>query len=335
MRKGLALLLSLLILCPLTAALAEGASPSPAASSSPVVSPAPGSSAAPAPSPAPVATLTPTADWTPPDLSALTADSAPQLLLLKVAQGEVGYVEGPLPDESKYGEWFSHSRCAWCAEFLTWCVDQVDQRYGQHLMENVYPRYGGPSTGAPFFIDKGRFISDNGKLPTKEKQWLIGSDHYLGANEYIPHVGDYIWFYYYNRTVGTDHVAIVEGVSVEPNGAVTVHVIEGNNPDRVQRAVYDLNDTRIYGFGTPVKRAYSNLRLYNQSDDVLALQQALVEAGYYTMEAGRKGYFTEALAEAIKQAQRDLGLKGTGIVDRETRQAMEDADLLPVLTLQD
>ena len=91
-------------------------------------------------------------------------------------------------------------------------VDQVDQRYGLALLENLYPRYGGPSTGVPFFMDKGRFISDNGKLPTNEKEWIIGCEHYLAANEYIPHVGDYIWFYYYNRTVGTDHVAIVEGV---------------------------------------------------------------------------------------------------------------------------
>ena len=275
--------------------------------------------------------LTPTADWVPPDLSALTADSAPELLLLKVAQGELGYVEGPLTDESKYGEWFCNGRCAWCAEFVTWCVDQVDQRYGLNLLENLYPRYGGPSTGVPFFIEKGRFISDNGKLPTNEKQWIIGSDHYLAANEYIPHVGDYIWFYYYNRTVGTDHVAIVEGVSVEENGAVTVHVIEGNNPDRVQRAVYDLADQRVYGFGTPVKRAYCNLRLYNRGEDVLSLQQALADQGYYEMEPGQAGYFTEAVVDAVKQVQRDLNLKATGIVDLATRTAMEAADILPVI----
>ncbi len=278
-------------------------------------------------------TLTPTDQWTPPDLSALTADSEPQLLILQIAQEEIGYVEGPLPDESKYGEWFCGGRCAWCAEFLTWCVDQVDQRYGLQLLGNLYPRYGGPSTGVPFFIEKGRFISDNGKLPTKEKEWVIGSDHYLNANEYIPYVGDYIWFYYYNRTVGTDHVAIVEGVSVAEDGAIIIHVIEGNNPDCVQRAEYDLNDNRIYGFGTPVKRAYYNMRLYNQNDDVLALQQALIDNGYYEMEAGREGYFTEALLEAVKQVQRDLQLKPTGVVDKETHEAMEAADILPILLM--
>ena len=278
--------------------------------------------------PADETALTPTAQWTPPDLTALTAESAPELLLLKVAQEELGYVEGPLSDESKYGEWFSHNRCAWCAEFLTWCVDQVDQRYGLDLLENLYPRYGGPSTGAPFFIEKGRFISDNGKLPTQEKQWLIGSSSYLKANTYIPHEGDYIWFYYHNRSTGTDHVAIVEGVSQEEDGAITVHVIEGNNPDRVQRAVYDLTDKRIYGYGTPVKRAYSNLRLYNNGADVLALQQDMIALGYYELEEGYEGYFTEVLVQAVKQLQRDCGLKATGIVDMETRSAMENQSML-------
>ena len=269
--------------------------------------------------------LVATEKWAPPDLSALTATDAPELLLLKVAQGEIGYVEGPLPDESKYGEWFSHGRVAWCAEFLTWCVDQVDQRYGTTLMETVYPRYGGPSTGAPFFMQKGRFISDTGKLPNNEKQWLIGSERYLKANEYIPHAGDYIWFYYYNRNIGTDHVAIVEGISRETDGTVSIHVIEGNNPDRVQRAAYLLTDQRIYGYGTPVKRAYSNLRLYNQNDDVIALQQAMIGLGYYTMEEGREGYFTEALVDAVKQLQRTVKIKATGIVDMNTRAALEAA----------
>ena len=267
--------------------------------------------------------LVATDQWEPPVLEGLTATDAPELLLLSVAQGEIGYVEGPLSDETKYGEWFCQGRVAWCAEFVTWCVDQVDQRYGTRLMETLFPRYGGPSTGAPFFMEKGRFISDNGKLPTKEKQWLIGSDHYLKANEYIPYPGDYIWFYYYNRTVGTDHVALVEGVSLDANGEVTVHVIEGNNPDRVQRATYALSDQRIYGFGTPVKRAYSNLRLYNRGDDVLALQNDLSTLGLYTMETGQEGYFTDAVDAAVRALQKQLKLQRTGIVDMDTRSGME------------
>ncbi len=264
-----------------------------------------------------------TDDWTPPVLTDLTASSSSELLLLKVAQEEIGYIEGPLSDETKYGEWFSGGRVAWCAEFLTWCVDQVDQRYSLNLMDNLYPWYGGPSTGAPFFIKKGRFISDNGSLPTREKQWLIGSEHYLQANEYIPYPGDYIWFYYYARSLGTDHVALVEGVSQNEDGSILVHVIEGNNPDRVQRAVYELTDSRIYGFGTPVKRAYTNLRIYNRNDDVLALQNDLSSLGFYTMEDGREGTFTKTLQQAVRAFQKATALTANGIVDMATHNALE------------
>lgn len=265
-----------------------------------------------------------TEEWTAPDLSNLDDTTSPELLLLKVAQEEIGYTEGPLSNETKYGEWFCEGRVAWCAEFITWCVDQVDQRYGLELMDNVFPFYGGPSTGAPFFIEKGRFISDNGKLPTNEKQWLIGSDHYLESNEYIPYPGDYIWFYYYSRSQGTDHVALVEGVSQNSDGSIVVHVIEGNNPDSVQRATYELTDQSIYGFGTPVKRAYTNLRIYNQNDDVLALQEELIALGYYEMEDGWKSYFTQAVLDAVKQIQRDNGISASGIVDMETRTVLEN-----------
>jgi hypothetical protein len=275
--------------------------------------------------------LVATEDWTPPNLDNLSAADEPQLLLLQVAQQEIGYVEGPLSDETKYGEWFSSGRVAWCSEFITWCVDQVDQQYGTDLIDNVFPWYGGPSTGAPFFMDKGRFISDSGSLPTNEKQWLIGSDHYLNSNEYIPYPGDYIWFYYHTRDMGTDHVALVEGVSQDADGTIWVHVIEGNNPDRVQRAVYDLADSRIYGFGTPVKRAYTNLRIYNSNDDVLALQSNMVTLGYYQSETGRDGVFTLTLQKAVKQFQRDQGIRATGIVDMATRAAIEAAlDAAPI-----
>lgn len=269
-------------------------------------------------------TFVSTDDWIPPDLSEFTDTASPELLVLQVAQEEIGYVEGPLDNESKYGEWFCGGRVSWCAEFITWCVDQVDQRYGTELMGNVFPYYGGYSTGAPFFEQKGRFISDTGKIPTTGMlQWLIGSDHYLQEDEYIPYPGDYIWFFYYSRKQGTDHVALVEGVSQNADGSILIHVIEGNNPDRVQRATYDLTDPSIYGYGTPVQRAESNLRLYIENDEVQKLQDELIALGYYEMEEGFEGTFTSAMVSAVKQLQKDAGLTVTGIADMDTREAVE------------
>ncbi len=223
-----------------------------------------------------------TEDFVPPVIDESVLQTEPWLLVLKTAQEEIGYKEGPKSNQTKYGEWFCGRRVAWCAEFLTWCVDQTDQLYGTNLMHNVYPFYGGSDDGAPWFKKKGRFVSDNGIMPqTNEKQWLVGANRYMKEHEYIPQAGDYMWLFYYSRKRGTDHVALVEGVSQDEKGNLFVHVIEGNNPDKVQRNVYEHDYKLIYGYGTPQKRAHTNLRLYYESEEVTLLAKQLEALGFY------------------------------------------------------
>lgn len=280
--------------------------------------------------------LTPTAEWEPPVIDESCADTEPWLLVLKIAQEELGYIEGPLNDQSKYGSWFSGRRTAWCAEFLTWCVNEADTRYGTSLLRNVYPWYGMPSEGAPWFMEKGRFISDNGKIPvTNEKQWLIGVNEYLEDNSYIPSPGDYMWIFYYSRKKGTDHVTIVEGVSQDADGTIQIHVIEGNNPDRVQRAVYPIDSPLIYGFGTPVKRAYTNIRMYCTGDDVIQLQEDLETLGYYKIpKSGCKKQVDSSITSAIKRFRVDHGLSSSQVFDMDARKAMEKELDYAEITLQ-
>ena len=52
--------------------------------------------------------------------------------LLDTAVGEIGYREGD-HGYTKYGEWAGDPYCQWCAEFLCWCVDQVDRQHGTAL----------------------------------------------------------------------------------------------------------------------------------------------------------------------------------------------------------
>ena len=83
--------------------------------------------------------------------------------LLDVARGEIGYKEGP-HGYSKYGEWAGDAYAQWCAEFLCWCVDQVDQQHGTELLRNVYPMYSGQNVGRDWFIRQGRYVTRNGNL---------------------------------------------------------------------------------------------------------------------------------------------------------------------------
>lgn len=269
--------------------------------------------------------LVPDAEWTPPDLSGATVDH-PELLLLQVAQGELGYVEEKRGKSfySKYGDWMGTPYSEWCAEFITWCVNQVDERYGTKLMRDVFPYYDSPMTGSPFFIQRGRFVSSNGKLPDKSgsKQWWPETGKYLQNNEYIPYPGDYLWLYVpgfnHNKTY---HVALVEGVSMGEDNVVTIHVIEGNMPDRVQRAVYQINNIQIYGFGTPVQRMGTECRLYNKRDVVIHVKEYLKSLGYFK-STDMSNTFTPALKKAVLRYQSARKLKRTGRLDRDTLTAL-------------
>lgn len=265
-----------------------------------------------------------TSEWEPPVITEDCIETEPWLLVLKIAQEEIGYVEGPLNNQSKYGEWFCQRRVAWCAEFLTWCVNEADSRYGTELLRNVYPWYGTSKEGAPWFMARGRFVSDTGIVPGgREKQWLIGADQYMQEHEYIPSPGDYLWIFYYSTKQGPDHVAIVEGVSRDENGELQIHVIEGNNPDRVQRAVYPHNYKLIYGYGTPDRHAYTNISLYDRGDDVQVLEDILVADGIMKPRTQYKDQMDKKLRDALKTYQRKHGLTVTGTWDLETRTYME------------
>ena len=91
--------------------------------------------------------------------------------LLEVAGGEVGYKEGD-HGWTKYGEWAGDPYAQWCAEYLCWCVDQVDQQHGTALLNTVYPLYSGSNTGRSWFIRQGRFVVRWGNLEGWGYQWL-------------------------------------------------------------------------------------------------------------------------------------------------------------------
>jgi hypothetical protein len=42
--------------------------------------------------------------------------------MVEVATGEIGYVEGPKDNETKYGAFTKHNFQPWCGSFLMWCA---------------------------------------------------------------------------------------------------------------------------------------------------------------------------------------------------------------------
>ncbi len=245
--------------------------------------------------------------------------------LLEVAGEEVGYREGD-HGWSKYGDWAGDPYCQWCAEFLCWCVDQVDQRHGTHLLNRIFPRYSGQNTGRAWFIRAGRFAVRKGEVDGWGYEWLKGHDTFIRTGDYVPQPGDYV-FFTWTSGVDTDHVALVEYCSLTPDGKTRIHVIEGNNPAGVARNEYSLYDTQILGYGTVHDLVDITMRYGNSGEKVRQLQESLAYLGYLESRF-ITGDFGNATAAAVRAFQAAHGLKTNSIANLETqRRIQEEADL--------
>ena len=135
--------------------------------------------------------------------------------LIQVASEEVGYTEDH--GRTKYGAWAGDPAAQWCAEFLCWCVDQVDQRWGTALLRNVYPFYTSSNTGRNFFIRAGRYVVRKGRVDGWGYQWMKGKDTFIQSGDYVPQPGDWVFFNWGGGT-DTEHVALVEYCTEDRGG---------------------------------------------------------------------------------------------------------------------
>lgn len=250
--------------------------------------------------------------------------------LLEIAGNEVGYKEGA-HGYSKYGDYWGKPTAQWCAEYLCWSVDQVDKLHGTTLLHNTYPLYSGQNTGMRWFIRQGRFISRNGNLDGWGYQWFKGENEFITAGGYVPQPGDWV-FFTWTSDADTDHVAMVEYCTQDASGAVSVHCLEGNNPNSVARVTYSLSDKKILGYGTVHDVADWTMRQGNSGEKVRQLQEKLIYLGLMP-EGSADGVYGQATANVISAFQQQNGLKVLGIANIETQnllneryQAKYDAD---------
>lgn len=120
--------------------------------------------------------------------------------LVEVALAEVGTIEGPKDNETKYGKFTKSNFQPWCGSFVMWCADQA----GVKVPNTVYT-----PAGAQAFIKAGA--------------WQM-------AEVATPEIGDIVYFDFPNDGVDRiSHVGIVVGVNADG----TVDTVEGNTaPDK-------------------------------------------------------------------------------------------------------
>jgi hypothetical protein len=119
---------------------------------------------------------------------------------IETARAEIGTIEGPKDNETKYGAFTKANFQPWCGSFVNWCANQV----GLKIPNCVYT-----PAGATAFIKK---------------------DQWEKAEEAVPLPGDIVFFDFPGD--GIDRISHV-GIVVKDNGDGTVTCIEGNtSPDK-------------------------------------------------------------------------------------------------------
>ena len=119
---------------------------------------------------------------------------------IETARAEIGTIEGPKDNETKYGAFTKANFQPWCGSFVNWCANQV----GLKIPNCVYT-----PAGAAAFIKK---------------------DQWEKAEEATPIPGDIVFFDFPGD--GIDRISHV-GIVVKDNGDGTVTCIEGNTaPDK-------------------------------------------------------------------------------------------------------
>ena len=115
--------------------------------------------------------------------------------LIEVAKAELGTIEGPKDNETKYGKWSGANFQPWCGSFVNWCGDQA----GVKIPNTVYT-----PGGAAAFKKAGRWYD---------------------AQICDPEPGDIAYFDF--PADGVDRISHV-GIVIKDNEDGTVWCIEGN-----------------------------------------------------------------------------------------------------------
>jgi hypothetical protein len=119
--------------------------------------------------------------------------------LIQVAKSQVGYIEGPKDNETKYGAYTKANFQPWCGSFVNWCANEA----GVKIPNTVYT----PGGAAAF---------------KKANAWIDGDIA-------DPEPGDIAYFDF--PSDGVDRISHV-GIVIEDNEDGTVWCIEGNTSSK-------------------------------------------------------------------------------------------------------
>jgi hypothetical protein len=254
--------------------------------------------------------------------------------IIEVAKAEIGTIEGPKDNETKYGKWTGANFLPWCQSFVSWCA------YTSGLDAKKYPKTAATVAASDWFKKNGRWADARNDDPTP---------------------GDWIYFDFPDD--GVNRISHV-GLCIKNNGDGTIQVIEGNTSGTAKGDQRNggmcVEKTRAYvkhktlmnavvGWGRPVYAGEENAPLLSKGGVVAestptpakkaAAKPVAKPTAFKALKSGSKGTgvktvqtllgikadgsFGPGTAKAVQDFQKKSGLPATGIVDQATLKSLK------------
>jgi hypothetical protein len=214
--------------------------------------------------------------------------------IIEVAKKEIGTIEGPKDNETKYGAWMKVNFQPWCQSFVSWCAMTAGVA--------KFPKSASTVAAADQFKKDGRWADARNDDPTP---------------------GDWIYFDFPDD--GVNRISHV-GLCIKNNGDGTIQVIEGNTSGTAKgdqrnggmcvektRAYVKNNKPKlmnaIVGWGRPVYAGEENLPLLSKvgSSDAPTKPTIITPANAAKKEF--KSFKIGAKGSSVKKIQMALGVE--------------------------
>ena len=228
--------------------------------------------------------------------------------IIEVAKAEVGTIEGPKDNETKYGKWTGANFLPWCQSFVSWCA------FTAGLDSKKYPKSAATVAAS---------------------DWFKNNNRWADARNDDPNPGDWIYFDFPDD--GVNRISHV-GLCVKNNGDGTIQVIEGNTSGTakgdqrnggmcVEKTRGYVKDNKkklmnaVVGWGRPVYAGEENAPLLSKRDAAPTTAAPVAPkksapAAFKPLKNGSKG-------QAVKNVQTFLGLKADGAFGPGTEKAVK------------